>query len=286
MPDFGIFRAFNDKLFGNKLYAGQLPTQLGTIGSISLYDVDYQAVLNYATSLGYTLPSLLQQVKQNKLLVDLKAAGIWSKLDTFAVFATDGNSNFALIDWKRLSQYTAVNSPTFTTNQGFQGNGTSSYINTNYKPSVNAVNFSLNSSSFNIYQRINQSQASSGHGAYLTPSGLYINCMNTSGFRSWNNSDSGENNGTYSGQPSFYATDRNSNSTITHISNGNQIGSIGISSSSLPTRNILLCASSVNSTTGIGEYNDAQISMISIGGSLNSLKTNYYTAVNTYMNSI
>jgi hypothetical protein len=34
MPDFGIFRGFNDKLFGNKLYAGQLPMQLGTIGSI------------------------------------------------------------------------------------------------------------------------------------------------------------------------------------------------------------------------------------------------------------
>jgi len=35
MPDFGIFRGFNDKLFGNKLYAGQLPTQLGLIGSES-----------------------------------------------------------------------------------------------------------------------------------------------------------------------------------------------------------------------------------------------------------
>jgi hypothetical protein len=35
MPDFGIFRGFNDKLFGNKLYAGQLPTQLGKIGSES-----------------------------------------------------------------------------------------------------------------------------------------------------------------------------------------------------------------------------------------------------------
>lgn len=33
MPDFGIFRGFNEKLFGDKLYAGQLPTQLGLIGS-------------------------------------------------------------------------------------------------------------------------------------------------------------------------------------------------------------------------------------------------------------
>jgi surface protein len=29
MPDFGIFRGFNDKLFGDKLYAGQRPAELG-----------------------------------------------------------------------------------------------------------------------------------------------------------------------------------------------------------------------------------------------------------------
>jgi hypothetical protein len=33
MPDFGIMRGFGDKLFGNKLVAGQLPTNLGKIGS-------------------------------------------------------------------------------------------------------------------------------------------------------------------------------------------------------------------------------------------------------------
>ena len=38
MPDFGIFRGFNEKLFGDKLYAGQLPTQLGVIGSEEVFD--------------------------------------------------------------------------------------------------------------------------------------------------------------------------------------------------------------------------------------------------------
>lgn len=38
MPDFGIFRGFNEKLFGDKLYAGQLPTQLGLIGSEEVFD--------------------------------------------------------------------------------------------------------------------------------------------------------------------------------------------------------------------------------------------------------
>ena len=111
--------------------------------SLVVYDSDYKAVLDYATTQGYTLPSVSQRLKQSILLSSLKTAGVWSKLDTFANFATDGSSNFALIDWKRLSQYTAVNSPTFTTNMGFKGNGTSSYIDTNFIPS-NGVNYQLN----------------------------------------------------------------------------------------------------------------------------------------------
>jgi len=96
------------------------------------FDADYQAVLDHATTQGYTLPSAGQQTLQNQLVVDLKDAGVWSKLDTFAVFATDGDSDFALIDWIRLTQFTAFNSPTFTTNKGYSTDGSSSYINTNY----------------------------------------------------------------------------------------------------------------------------------------------------------
>lgn len=116
-------------------------------------DPDYQAVLNYATSLGYTLPSAGQQVKQNQLMLDLKAGGIWSKLDTLRVYATDGSSSFALIDWKRLALCTAVNSPTFTTNKGFKGNGTSSYIDTNFNPNtaVGSFNYKLNNASFGCW---------------------------------------------------------------------------------------------------------------------------------------
>jgi hypothetical protein len=111
------------------------------------FDSDYQAVLNYATTQGYTLPSSGQQTLQNQLVLDLKAGGIWNKLDTFAVFATDGDIDFALIDWIRLTQYTAVNSPTFTTNVGFQGNATSSYVDTNFNPSTSGVNYTQNNAS-------------------------------------------------------------------------------------------------------------------------------------------
>jgi hypothetical protein len=115
------------------------------------FDADYQAVLDYATTQGYTLPSAGQQALQNQLVVDLKDGGIWSKLDTFGVFATDGDSDFALIDWIRLTDYTAVNSPTFTTNQGFTGDGVSAYIDTNFNPSTSGVNYTLNNASRGIH---------------------------------------------------------------------------------------------------------------------------------------
>ena len=53
MPDFGIMRGFNEKLFGDKLLAGQLPTQLGLIGSNDFgTDPDAQAFFNRVTAAG------------------------------------------------------------------------------------------------------------------------------------------------------------------------------------------------------------------------------------------
>jgi hypothetical protein len=95
--------------------------------SLTIYESEYKAILDYATANTYTLPSVGQRLKQNTLLSSLKTAGVWSKLDTFANFATDGSPQFALIDWKRLVQYNASTGPTHTTNEGFMGNGTSSF---------------------------------------------------------------------------------------------------------------------------------------------------------------
>jgi hypothetical protein len=48
MPDFGIFRGFNSKLFSDKLFAGQLPTQLGRITYNGLLDFYPNAVAAYS----------------------------------------------------------------------------------------------------------------------------------------------------------------------------------------------------------------------------------------------
>jgi hypothetical protein len=42
---------------------------------------------------------------------------------------------------------TAVNSPTFIANQGYQGNGSTSYLDTNYNPSTQGVKYTTNNAS-------------------------------------------------------------------------------------------------------------------------------------------
>lgn len=104
------------------------------------FDPDYQAVLNTATALGYTLPDTSNQVSGNSLVVALKSAGIWNKLDVLYVPATSGDQNFATLNWKNpaLFQLTLVNSPIFVSRVGFQGgSGPARYLDTNYNFQTN-----------------------------------------------------------------------------------------------------------------------------------------------------
>jgi hypothetical protein len=133
-------------------------TATNTIGSasansnaiaVAAFDTDYQAVLNRATTLGYTLPTDSVKVKQNTLLSSMKTIGVWAKLDVFYVFAQDGGSDFGTLNWKNpnVNQSTLVNAPTFVSNGGLQGNGTSSYIDTNFNPATQGVQYTLNNAS-------------------------------------------------------------------------------------------------------------------------------------------
>lgn len=113
-------------------------------GGAPAFDADYQAILDYATAQGYTLPSAGQQTLQNNLLVALKTNNIWNKLHLFRIYATDGDEDFATLNWKNPAVFQAirVNAATFITNQGYQGDGVSSVLNTpdynlNTEPTLN-----------------------------------------------------------------------------------------------------------------------------------------------------
>ena len=131
MPDFGIFRGFNEKLFGDKLVAGQLPTELGLIGSENAVkiDPDAQAFFNAAS-----ITDATQQSAIDTLVKDLKSIGIWTKMK--AIYPMVGGSatshKFNLIDPRDLDAAFRLNFTSGWTHSstGATPNGTSAYANT------------------------------------------------------------------------------------------------------------------------------------------------------------
>lgn len=111
------------------------------------YDSDYQAVLNYAISQGYTVPIIDYRAVENDWMIAYKASGAFAKDDVLLRFSPYGDENYALIDWKRLITITKVNTTgkPFTRHTGFAAGG--GYFDTLYTPSTDGVNYTLNDAS-------------------------------------------------------------------------------------------------------------------------------------------
>ena len=136
MPDFGIMRGFNDKLFGDKLYAGQLPTQLGLIGSQEVFDFDVDALAFFdrVTTAGGSL-SLTEKQAVSQLALDMKSAGIWALQK--AIYPMVGASAAACAQNLKSSSFTGTFSSGWTfASGGVTGNGSSTFMNTTLIPSV------------------------------------------------------------------------------------------------------------------------------------------------------
>ena len=112
---------------------------------VNAFDPDYQAVLDYMTAEGITLPDSAQQQVHNDIMVGLKSTGRWDKSDAVLVLSGTGSVASKLVDWKRLIQVDAFGSLTWN-NTGVRGNGSNAYIDPLFIP-LNGVNYQLNDAS-------------------------------------------------------------------------------------------------------------------------------------------
>ena len=135
MPDFGIMRGFNEKLFGDKLVAGQLPTQLGLIGSSDFgTDPDAQAFFDRVTAAGGSL-SATEKTAINTLVVQMKADGTWTPMK--AIYPMVGASAAACAQNLKSASFTGTFTSGWTfASTGVTPNGTSAYMDTTLIPSV------------------------------------------------------------------------------------------------------------------------------------------------------
>jgi len=107
--------------------------------SVSLVGAAAASVMNTRTltllAAMTTQPDATRQGHINTLITSLSS--IWTKLDVLYVLAAHDNQA-ARLNWKNPGTLTAalVSTPTFTTDRGYAGNGTSTALNTGYNPST------------------------------------------------------------------------------------------------------------------------------------------------------
>lgn len=243
------------------------------------YDTDYQAILDKAISESFTLPNDDEKLKQNQLVIDLKAAGAWAKADHILVLATNSNQSFARIDWRNPTHLAnLVNAPTFVTKKGFQGGGTS-YIDTNFNPFTEGDKYTQNNASRFIYM-----DTASGTGVLDGCGTTDRNLM----FRNLiSNQRINSNLALTGGAFSFSATRgmksiHRTSSTNLQLFNDTTGESRTATSSTMVNSNQNILRS--GSTTPI--YGAHTISFYMMGESMISENSAIITAVNTYLNSL
>lgn len=242
------------------------------------YDSDYQAILDRGTALGFTLPSDEEKLIQNQLMIDLKAAGAYTKADLILVPATTSSSDFGRIDWKNTTRLaTLFNAPTFISGKGLQGNGSSAYIDTNFNPVTDGVNYTQNNASRYIFM-----DTASGTGALDGRSAASINNMarTSSSNQRINQSTTPLVGGSFDftatrGMKSIHRT----SSTNVELFNDTTQGSRTAISASMTSSNQLI----LRSGSGYGAHT---ISFYMNGASMVAENTAIVNAVNTYLNSL
>ncbi len=248
------------------------------------FDPDYQAILTYATTQGYTLPSASGQTLQNALVVSLKNTTIWNDLDVLYITATDGDKNFSEINWINPGTHertdVGVNPSIFTINQGIK-NGSANitdYVDTNYNPFTQGVNYTQNDASIFAWTF---SDLGSGFGTISgrasdafnrwqnrNVNGHRINC-NTALPVTFNNSGTG-----------FKMIQRTSSTDTNLFNNSSTPTNFSITSTGIMNSNVSLFRSGNNNGDGL------TLSVWGIGASLTGKETDLLNSLSSYMTSI
>jgi hypothetical protein len=258
-----------------------------------VFDPDYCAILAKGEDLGYILPSEGQQILQNQLVLDLKSAGIWEDLDIFYVFATDGDSDFATINWKNPNVYQCVKflNLTFVTNIGFQPSN-NGYLSTQWAPNPDGVNYTLNEGGAFSYVNTNYAASNTDafgcignpgnafHG-YITiqpknAASLHVYALN-SGSTSVGSSVSSE---------GFFHIKRTASNLQALYKNGAQVDSNDTSATNtLSTRAVQVLGFN-NNGSAMGNNQNMQVSTFGIGASLTGKESALYNIWDDYFSSL
>jgi hypothetical protein len=263
--------------FGFRTRTGEIFNILNT----SQFDIDAFSFFNRVYSAGGSL-SITEQNAINKLILDLKNYNLWNLMK--AIYPMVGNSAASCSQNLISSSFTGSFTSGWTfSNNGVNGNGSSTYFNTNLNQSSN---LSASNNHISFYSRTD-----------LNPATLNLDCGVTNNTSySFNQISSRTSGNSVYENGSQVITIANSNSLGLYIGssisstsaklykNGSSIGSSTTTQARTLFNNNIYIGATCLSTTNAGLYfTTRQYAFVSIGDGLNDTQAaNLYTAVQTF----
>lgn len=235
------------------------------------YDGDAQIYFNSLT----TALSTDQQSRINTFVLMLKDSlgitSLSSKFDFMYLLANETSEAGLKNLVKRSSDATLAGTPapTFTQWEGFAGDGSHGYINTNYTPSTDAVSLTTDKASVGLYARTDEAGAyvdmGSGNAANTNAISLYLSYSGTMYYR-LNSSSYGTT--AYVMTAGFYIVNTNPDDIVGLTDgwvykNGALLTSGTLAPDGLSARSITICAYNGGGT--IGSFTPRQYAVAFIG---------------------
>ncbi len=248
-------------------------------GGVSFGD-EYQAVYDTFS----TKPSNEIAAAQNTMVVSLVDADIWVKLDLFYLFAQTSFGD-ALTNWINPGTFngTLVNAPAFVALEGFTGNGSNSYIRSNWIGSSDAIKYLLDDAGASVYVRTDVNESAYELGATNSTRFLGLQSRNSNTLFTRINDDTW---GSVANLDSkgFYSSNRVGANQVLTYKNGVEIIDAANVSTDISTRELFICC--LNNAGTPGNFSTKQISNIAVHGSLTVGEVvAYKNAIEAYMDS-
>lgn len=257
----------------------RLSMDLG-LGSVALMGGGYAFVNAEAADVAArftTPPTNARKALIDNMVGALKTGGVWPKGDGLYLVA-GADSQAARRNWI-ADQYnlTAVSAPTFTADQGYAGNGSTSYLTSGFNPVTAGGKFALNSASLFVWVR-NVADAATLHFAGNNTAKVGRNTAGTS-VRTQANDGTGQlPAATLTGLLGF---SRGLSTSYSVYRNGALVAAPVVTTTAMTSASFDFCRSSE------GSYSASQIAAGFFGENLTADEAlALYNAINTYLAAI
>lgn len=210
----------------------------------------------------------------------------WDSLDVFYLFASHINDNDeALINWTNPGTFDATNvdASVYVALEGFTGDGAADYINLNWNPNDDAINYAQDDASIGIYVRTDVDEDKKDIGVNSGANDVFIVTRDSPDAKYRVNS-SIAGSGANDDSRGFYVANRVLSTHQDLYKNGTRIINDATSSNGLATIDVFVLA--FNNAGAAGDFSTKQISVAFAGkGMSQTAVTTITDAIEGYMDS-